>query len=52
MVQHTLKNVWWHGILYKIISKVAERPIFVKSSILLFGDNWSEDAGMSNINEC
>jgi len=24
----------------------------MKSSILLFGDNWSEDAGMSNTNEC
>ena len=24
----------------------------MKSSILLFGGNWSEDAGMSNNNEC
>jgi len=24
----------------------------MKSSILLFGGHWSEDVGMSNINEC
>jgi hypothetical protein len=41
---------------YKLLrgrgGKVAERPVLMKSSILLLGGNWSEDAGMSNINEC
>lgn len=39
-------------LLTYVVNKVAERPVLMKSSILLFGGNWSEDAGMSNINEC